>query len=383
MSDDAEVESDPVRTAGEAAAILRERYDELERIEGRIADLGRDRVEAAVDAYRRAHRVLDQYEEDAVGSGDFASYVRFEGAFANAVDVDDDALAADAFAAADDAVDKRRLSEGDFAAARGALDPVEAYVDLLNDRDDAVDDYRAARKEAIAAKKSLDARLDELRDVASMADADLTADVDRIREPIATYNDAVRGAFREFRKSASARELFGFLDRADSTPFVDVDVPPTDLAEYVADYAAGEEPLPTLLDYADYSNSKLEHYVDDPGALRTAVAVHRTYIERLDAEPLTIEWPPAEGDELAYEIDELIPLVSRIADDETVATLRAIRDLARSEAYERLRRAAEVRDALDESELDLLTREVIDDRVREAERTRSLVEDVLAETERE
>ena len=383
MGDDAEGERDPVRAAGEAAAVLRERYDDLEQIEARIADLGRDRVEAAVDAYRRAHRVLAQYEEDAVGSGDFASYVRFEGAFADAVDVGDDALAADAFAAADEAVDKRRLSESDFAAARDALEPVEAYVDLLNDRDDAVDDYRAARKEAIAAKKSLDARLEELRDVADMADADLTADVDRIREPITAYNDAVREAFREFTKSASARELFAFLDRADSTPFVDVDVPPTDLAEYVADYAAGEEPLPTLLDYADYSNSKLEHYVDDPGALRTAVAVHRTYIERLDAEPLTIEWPPAAGDELAYEIDELIPLVSRIAADETIATLRTIRDLARSEEYERLRRAAEVRDALDDAELDLLKRELIDDRVREAERTRSLVADVLAETERE
>ena len=383
MGDDAEGERDPVRAAGEAAAVLRERYDDLEQIEARIADLGRDRVEAAVDAYRRAHRVLAQYEEDAVGSGDFASYVRFEGAFADAVDVGDDALAADAFAAADEAVDKRRLSESDFAAARDALEPVEAYVDLLNDRDDAVDDYRAARKEAIAAKKSLDARLEELRDVADMADADLTADVDRIREPITAYNDAVREAFREFTKSASARELFAFLDRADSTPFVDVDVPPMDLAEYVTDYAAGEEPLPTLLDYADYSNSKLEHYVDDPGALRTAVAVHRTYIERLDAEPLTIEWPPAAGDELAYEIDELIPLVSRIAADETVATLRTIRDLARSEEYERLRRAAEVRDALDDAELDLLKRELIDDRVREAERTRSLVADVLAETERE
>ena len=383
MGDDAEGERDPVRAAGEAAAVLRERYDDLEQIEARIADLGRDRVEAAVDAYRRAHRVLAQYEEDAVGSGDFASYVRFEGAFADAVDVGDDALAADAFAAADEAVDKRRLSESDFAAARDALEPVEAYVDLLNDRDDAVDDYRAARKEAIAAKKSLDARLEELRDVADMADADLTADVDRIREPITAYNDAVREAFREFTKSASARELFAFLDRADSTPFVDVDVPPTDLAEYVADYATGEEPLPTLLDYADYSNSKLEHYVDDPGALRTAVAVHRTYIERLDAEPLTIEWPPAAGDELAYEIDELIPLVSRIAADETIATLRTIRDLARSEEYERLRRAAEVRDALDDAELDLLKRELIDDRVREAERTRSLVADVLAETERE
>ena len=383
MGDEYDSESDPIRDAGEAAAILRERYDELGRIETRIADLGRDRVEAAVDAYRQAHRVLDQYEEDAVGSGDFASYVRFEGAFANAVGVGDDALASDAFAAADEAVDKRRLSESDFAAAREELEPAGEYVDLLTERDDAVDAYRAARKETIDAKKALEARLDELRDVASMADADLTADVDSLRDPIEAYNDAVREAFREFYKSASAREVFAFLDRADSTPFVDADVPPTALAEYVADYAAGEEPLPTLIEYADYSNSKLEHYIDDPGALRTAVAVHRTYIERLDAEPLTIDWPPATGAELAYEIDELIPLVSRIAADETVATLRSVRDLAREEEYERLRRVAEVRDALDEPELDLLERGVIDDRLQEAERTLTLIEAVLAETDRE
>ncbi len=383
MGDEYDSESDLIRDAGEAAAILRERYDELGRIETRIADLGRDRVEAAVDAYRQAHRVLDQYEEDAVGSGDFASYVRFEGAFANAVGVGDDALASDAFAAADEAVDKRRLSESDFAAAREELEPAGEYVDLLTERDDAVDAYRAARKETIDAKKALEARLDELRDVASMADADLTADVDSLRDPIEAYNDAVREAFREFYKSASAREVFAFLDRADSTPFVDADVPPTALAEYVADYAAGEEPLPTLIEYADYSNSKLEHYIDDPGALRTAVAVHRTYIERLDAEPLTIDWPPATGAELAYEIDELIPLVSRIAADETVATLRSVRDLAREEEYERLRRVAEVRDALDEPELDLLERGVIDDRLQEAERTLTLVEAVLAETDRE
>ncbi|PAU82655.1 hypothetical protein CK500_13745 [Halorubrum salipaludis] len=374
---------DTVRAAGEAAATLRERYDELARIEGRIADLGRDRIEAAADAYRRAHRVLDRYEEDAVGTGDFGSYVQFRGEFGDAVDADDDALAADAFADAEEAVDKRRLSESDFAAAREALEPAGEYVDLLADRDEALDDYRAARKAAREAKKALDARLDELREVADMADADLDADVARLRKPIASYNDAVREAFDSFYKSASARDVFSFLDRADGTPFVDADVPPTDLREYVEEYDAGEEPLPTLLEYADYSNSKLEHYVDDPGALRTAVAVHRTYVERLDAEPLTLDWPPAEGDELAYEIDELIPLVSRVADDETVASLRSIRDLARDEAYERLRRAAAVRDALDDAELALLAEERIDDRVREAERTLSIAEDVLAETERE
>ncbi|WP_435074604.1 DUF7118 family protein [Halorubrum sp. HHNYT27] len=378
----AATDSDPVAEAGEAAARLREHYDELRRIETRIADLGRDRVEAAADTYRRAHRIIEQYEDDAVGSGDFAAYVQFEGEFANAVDVDDDALAADAFAAADEAVDKKRLSERDIEAAREALEPAGEYVDLLTDRDDALDDYRAARKATREARKSLDARLDELREVAAMADADLDADVARLRDPIAEYNEAVRESFDEFYKSASARDAFAFLDRADATPFVDVTVPPTDLAEYVAEYGAGEEPLPTLLEYADYSNSKLEHYVDDPGALRTAVAVHRTYIERLDGEPLTLDWPPAGGDELAYEIDELIPLVSRVADDETVATLRAVRDRTRDDEYERLRRAAEVRDALDEPELELVRTGAIDDRVREAERTRETVAAVLAETER-
>jgi len=375
-------ESDPVREASEAAATLRARYDEIARIEARIAELGRNRIEAAADAYRRAHRVLDGYEEDAVGTGDFGSYVQFRGEFGQAVDAEDGALAADAFAAADEAVDKRRLSKSDFAAARKALEPVGEYVDLLADRDEALDGYRAARKAAKEARKALDARLDELREVADMADADLDADANRIRAPIESYNDAVREAFDSFYQSASAREAFSFLDRADGTPFVDANVPPTDLREYVEEYDAGEEPLPTLLEYADYSNSKLEHYVDDPGALRTAVAVHRTYIERLDPEPLTLDWPPAPGDELAYEIDELIPLVARVADDETVATLRSVRDFARDEEYERLRRAAAVRDALDDPELRLLEEGTIDDRVREAERTLSIAEDVLAETER-
>lgn len=372
----------PIRAAGEAAAELRERYDELRRLETRIEDLGEGRVEAAADAYRRAHRVLDQYEEDAVGTGDFGSYVQFEGAFAAATDVGDDALAADAFAAADETVEKRRLSADDFTAAREALEPAAEYVDLLADRDDAVDAYRGSRKRARDARDELADRLAELRTVADMADADLDADVDRIREPVETYNERVREAFRSFLKSESARGTFDLLERADRTPFVDVDVPPTDLREYVDEHAAGTEPLSDLLAYADYSASKLDHYVDDPGALRTAVAVHRTYIERLDGEPFTLSWPPAAGDELAYEIGELVPLVSRFADEEVVATLRSIRDLARDDDYERLRRAAEVRDRLGPTELDLLRTDAIDDRVAEAESTLAVVDDVIAETER-
>jgi len=161
-------------------------------------------------------------------------------------------------------------------------------------------------------------------------------------------------------------------------------VPPTDLREYVVRLrrrrgapsdAVGVRRLLEL----------------EAGALRrrswrarTAVAVHRTYVERLDAEPLTLDWPPAGGDdELAYEIDELIPSSRGSPTTRRWRRARSVRDLARDEEYDRLRRAAVVRDALDEPERGLLKRGVIDDRVREAERTVSIAEDVLAETKRE
>ena len=371
-----------IRHAGEAAAVLRERYDELGVIDDQIETIGEARVEAAADAYREAHRVLDQYAEDAVGTGDFGSYLEFEGRFADAVAVDADAFAANAFAAADEAVDKRRLTERDFAAAREALDPAGEAVELLEEREEAVSAFREARKAAEDARKALVGRLEELQAAASMADADVDADLGRLREPIDTYNEAVQAAFESALRERSARELFDFVERADATPFVDVDLPPADLRSYVDEHDAGTEPIPTLLEYAAYSNSKLDHYVADPGALRTAVAVHRTFLDRIDADPLKLSWPPAPGEELPYEIDELIPLVSRIADDETVATLRELREFARTDEYDRLRRAAAVRDDLDDREYELIAAGAIDDRLADAEQTLEILDAVLEETER-
>ncbi|WP_430503904.1 DUF7118 family protein [Haloparvum sp. PAK95] len=375
-------EDGPIRTARDAAATLRERYDEVERIEARIERLGQDRVEAAADTYRRAHRVLDQYEDDATGTGDFGSYVEFEGEFSDAVDVDDDALAADAFAAADEAVDKRRLSTDDFDAARDALDPAGEYVTLLERRDDAVDDYRIARRDLKKARDDLEDRIEELEAVAEYADVDLTVPLEELREQFEGYNDAVREAFDEFLKTASARETFDFLEATERYPLVDFDAPPRDLSEYVDEYAAGEEPLPQLLEYADYSQSKLDHYVEDPGALRTAVAVHRTWIERLDGEPLTLGWPPEPADEIQYRVQELTSLVSRVADEDVVADLRAIGDRSRKDDYETCRRAAKVTEEFDEREQALIEANAAGDRLAEAEETLALVEEILTETER-
>lgn len=379
-SDDAD--APVVRRAGEAAAQLRETYDELRAVERSIREPGEERVEAAADAFRRAHRVLDRYEDDATGTGDFGAYVSFRSEFEAATDVDDDALAADAFEAAEEAVDKRRLSRSDFEAAREELTTAKEYVDLLERREDAVEEYRAARRNATEELATLEDRIAELERVADFDDVDPNAPIDRLREPIEAYNAAVREAFTAFEREASARELFAFLERTERYPLVDVDQPPRELREYVEEAPAGEEPLPTLLEYVDYSRSKLEHYVDDPGALRTAVAVHRTYLDRLDAEPLTVAWPPPPAAELRYRIGELISVVGRLGAEEPIVRLREVRSLTREEAYTELRRVARARDELSGEQFRLLESGEVHGRLSEARDRRGLLESVLAETER-
>jgi exonuclease VII small subunit len=370
-----------VTRAARAAAELRERYDERHAIEDRIEEIGRERVEAAADGYRTAIRVLDRYEEDATGTGDFESYVRFESEFDAATNVDEDVPAGDAFEAADEAADKRRLSTEDFEAAREALEPAGEYVDLLERRDEAIDAYRRARHDAREARDELAEHVSDLERIEEHADVDLDAAVEELEEPIEAYNEAVEADFETLLKAESAREVFDVLETAERYPLVEVDRPPADLREYVAEHAAGEEPLRTLLEYADYSPSKLDHYVEDPGALRTAVAVHRTWIDRLDCEPFRVEWPPKPAEELRYRIKELTPIVSRFADEETVALLRAVDDLTRSEEYESLREAATVRAELDDEELSLLVSGVIHDRLTTARDVLGLLESVIAETE--
>lgn len=356
------------------AGAVRAASEELAAAEAAVADRGEARLAAVREAYREATDLLDRYEGRATGTGDFAAFVEFQEAFVELVEgLDADLPAREAFERANDLLDQRRLGEDDFAAARDELSAAAELVALLDDRETARERYEATRRDARRRLRELSERIDRLERLQRLGEADLDAPVERLRDPIDAYDDAVREAWREFRREASAREVFRVVEASGAYPLAAFRQPPSELREYVATAPAGEEPIPTLLEYADYSPSKLDHYVDDVGALRTTVAVHRTYLERLDAEPLTIDWPPPAAGTLERRAEELVSLVGRFADEATVATLRAVRDLPRETDYERLRTAARSREDLGEAERERVQSGDLD---RELERARSLLTDL-------
>jgi hypothetical protein len=324
----------------DAVAALIDAAESLRAVRERVTAVDGD-LDAVSDAYRDLVATLDRHEEAATGYGEFEKYVQFQEAIAERIDAVDDATpASGAFAAADEALQRRTLSSADFDRAREALEPAAEHAALREERREARERYRETRRAVRREREAVRDRLADLERLRRLGDADLDAPVARLREPIATYDERVEEAFRSFRRSVSARELLAVVDRAARTPLVSYDRPPERLRAYVRQHDAGEETVGTLREYAGYSTSKLDHYVDDPRALKGAVESNCTALDRLDAEPLTVGWPPPPAERLRWRARELVSLVGRIADETTVARLRAVRALPRETDYERLRESA-------------------------------------------
>jgi|AntRauTorcE11898_2_1112593.scaffolds.fasta_scaffold04138_4 hypothetical protein len=325
-TDDLLAELDEARTQRDDIA------DEIERY-------GEGSVEAVADAVDGATRLFRRYEDSATGTGDFEAYLEFQSQFAELVEnLPEDIPERDGFEAANGAVDQRTISESDFERAREAITDAREIADLLDRRevaDERVDDAERAVTKRLTA---IDRRLEELADLQRLGNADLSAPTDELTDPIERYDDAVREAFDDYVASTPVRELLDLIETTRLYPLVPFEQPPADLLDYARRHAVGEEPLPTMLSYAQYSGSKLSHYVDDPTAFETTVPVHRTYLDRIDAEPLTVGSPPP-ADRLEHLAGELVAVVGRFADEGTVARARDLESLARREAYDRIRDA--------------------------------------------
>ncbi|CCQ37414.1 uncharacterized protein Nmlp_3280 [Natronomonas moolapensis 8.8.11] len=319
----------------------------LEALRSRLDATGLDRseLETVADAYRGVETVLERWEERATDWDDFEGYVKFRDDLAETLEsIPDDVPEREAFLEADEHVTtggvSKSLRAGDFDAAREALAPAREYADLRADLESALEERRGAERRAERRREELRERIETLEGLLELGEADLDAPTERLEEPIRAYDDTIEDAFGTFRQEAPAAAFLGFVERAAHTPFVDYESPPENLLEYVRTRAAGEYSVAELLEFADYSTSKLSHYVDDAALLKRRVATNRAYLERLSAAPLSIGWPPESAGTLRFRIEELLGLVGTVADDSAVSTLREIRELTRAEAYERIREAA-------------------------------------------
>ena len=314
--------------------------ERVEAAEDAVTAFGEDKLERLAAAHEDFSGLLDRYEEPATGDGDFQQFIEFQEKVADFVDrLDEDLTLYEVFEECDEYLQQRRLTEGDFAHVREQLEPVADLAARLGERDGAHEAYRSARTRVQRRRRELADRAAELERLRELGAADLDAPTERLREPIDTYNEQVREAFERFRTEESAREVLAVLADLSAIPLVPYDPPPEDLQGYVRDHEAGEEPVGQLLEYADYSRSKLAHYVADPDALKRTVATRRTYLRRLDADPLTVDWPPPAAGVLRYRCAELTGAVNRVAPG-AVTALRAVKRLPRETDYERLRTAA-------------------------------------------
>ncbi|NIB98032.1 hypothetical protein [Halobacterium sp. R2-5] len=359
--------SDPSGLVAELETARDARDDAREAVD----EIGESRLRDLREALGGLERLFDQYEADATGTGDFKSYIDFQDDLVAFVeDLDDDLPERETFESLLDLFKKKRLSESDFAEARDRLSDARDLVGRLDALADAEDEYRKARARAEERADEYAAEVEALERLQRLGDADLDAPVGTLRDPIERYDEGVRAAFREFREAAPARELLGFVETAQSYPLVGFDPVPADLAAFVEDREAGTESLAQLLEYAEYSPSKLDHYVAAPRALKRAVGGNRTYLERLDAEPLTVGWPPAPAEELRYRLDELVSVVDRFADEDVLAALHTVRGRVRDDDYERLRTAGVAEHELTDEERERIESGVEEDlaAARDAER---------------
>ena len=372
-------------TTDDAAAELEAAHERVRELEAGL-DLAESDLDAVADAYESVATVLDRWEERATDWDDFEGYVEFRNDLSETLEsIPEDVPESEAFLDADGHVKTSgvtgSLKTRDFEAAREALEPAREYAETREALADARSRHRKAYRTARDRLAELDDRIDDLERLVRLGEADLEAPIEDLEAPIERYNDGVADDFADFRREASAREFLSFIATAADYPLVEFRRPPTELLEYVREHPAGEHPVPDLVEYADYSPSKLSHYVDDANLLKRRVATNRTYLDGLSADPLFVEWPPAEAEALRYRADELVSLVDRFADEETVAALRSVRELTRRETYERLRTAAVARSELDDDERTRIENGTVESELEAAREERERLDEAISSYE--
>ncbi|QZA89386.1 hypothetical protein K0C01_04400 [Salinarchaeum sp. IM2453] len=347
-----------------------------------VNEYGEEQLRTVEERYETVRKLLLKYRDEATDTGirEYVSYAEFKTKFESFVsNLDDDFPRRQAFERAFDTIDKRRLSENDFEQAHEHLKPVKQLAARLEQRE-------TTRNKLIEARNRVEGQITETQEEISrleqkieLGEADFDAPIEQLKGPIEIYNSAVTEAFTEIRRNQPVEKLLRVVERTRYYPLVPFKLPPKDLRSYLRKPEIRELSVSKLLEYADYSNSKLSHYVTDPREFKRHIATNRTYLKGLNADPALLDWPPDEADKLAFRVRELRSALGSLLSEEAIAALREIKEMtANRSEYDRIRNAAKATFELDEED----RRQLKDGTIQqELQRQRDLLQDLKAELE--
>lgn len=357
---------------------LESAYDAYQTIQATIDEIGPARLDELNHLYNRFDSLLSAYKESASGSGreTFEQYIAFQSELETfETSLPEDGLETGVFEDAIDFLDQRRLQESDFEEARVILEPAADTLGILTERDDARNTYTAAKRDVEQRIDELTDEIEHLQELLAFEHTDFDVPVGQLRSLIDAYNQAVRDDFSSYKSNTSSREFIQFLETTTAYPLIEFPAPPSELVNYLESTEIGTEPTPRLLEYTNFTRSKLSHYVDDPSTFQARIGANQTYLDRISADPLIISWPPSAQDELHWRIRELTSVINRFAPAETVRKLNDLQKFSHRDDYPDIRLAAQADATLDEQEKQRLTtgelREELESKQRDRDQLRS------------
>lgn len=310
---------------------------ELEESRRAVDVAGRREVEAARSIYNRLSNYIDRYEEPAKGHGDFESYLEFQSVLAEIEEeLSDDVYGKEAFENALGRFESRTLRAKHFERAKNDLKEVQDVVESLEREEHLVDELETETGRLRKRRREIENELQDLDERISHAKEATNVEYQELKELVEKYNQRVEEEFRSYISSASAVDVARLARKLSNMPLLPTPAIEDGAVDVLESPGVKDESVDRVLEYAGYSNSKLEHYVDRPEEFRKKVP--EAWFRTADAGPFKLSLDEREG-VVERKIPELVRVISIFSGEETVRVLRKIGDLARKGEYSELRSA--------------------------------------------
>lgn len=354
-----------------------ETIEVLGRKRSTLRDEGIEAVREARDIYHDLQRYIDRYREPATGHGDFESYIEFQSVLAEIEEqLDDDVYGERWFRKAIQRFESRTLREKHFRRAEKDLQEIRELVEAFERAMELEDELRSERGRLRKRRRELQNEIKRLESRIRDAREAPDADASRLESLLDKYNKSVEREYGSWLSSAPAIEVVRHAYRASRMPLVEADGVDGRSVEALQESGVGDESVERLLEFAGYSDSKLQHYVDDPRTFRDKLPT--AWFRVADAEPYKLSLDMEEG-VVERLVPELVSVVSEFASERTIEVLRQIGDLARNGRYSEMRQALEARQRTGGEDVESLLEEKqsLEREVEDVEEDTQRIEDAL------